>query len=462
MKIDRFIKIVIAPAVLLALLCAGGACASETASASDDPVLASLIARAERENPLLRAAEERVRRADEAVAERTAAYGPKVTAGMAGIWQEDDLGFSVPIPFVGNFDVSIGYKNVYSAAIMLTQAIYTGGSRNAAKEAAKLARRAAVARELRVYQNVCASVRKAYYSMRRAEAKERVALEAMSLAKRHQARAEAFFKEGLVAKGDVLRSKVAVADTELNRIRAQNGVELAITALERAVGGEIDRQSLKGGELAPREMPVLNSENEYDMRAELRAYKFLSEQAEKIARAERGKLLPQILFGGGYATVSDNFFPDENGEWRAGLMLSWTLFDSGEAAARTRQARAQAREYLHTVEDLKNEVKTEIAEARLNLRSAESRLEVAERQVAESKEDYRIAEKRYSAQVGTNLDMLDARLALTNSMTEHVDALYDIETAKSDLVLALGLDRPTGRLAEDVERYEIFEVKEEK
>lgn len=80
----------------------------------------------------------------------------------------------------------------------------------------------------------------------------------------------------------------------------------------------------------------------------------------------------------------------------------------------------------------------EVTQAELNLKSAESRLVVATRQSNEAREDYRIATRRYAESVGTNLDTLDARLALTNSLTELATAMYDIKSAEADLRYAIG------------------------
>ncbi|MPM91447.1 hypothetical protein SDC9_138576 [bioreactor metagenome] len=136
--------------------------------------------------------------------------------------------------------------------------------------------------------------------------------------------------------------------------------------------------------------------------------------------------------------AGDEFFPSGNEEMVLSLMARWTIFDSGEVSAKTKQAKAQARELIHFIEDMKNTVKMEVTQAELNLKSAQSRFDVAERQVAESEEDYRIAVRRYEEQVGTNLDMLDARLALTSSRTEEVDARYDICIAEANLLYSLG------------------------
>jgi outer membrane protein TolC len=69
-----------------------------------------------------------------------------------------------------------------------------------------------------------------------------------------------------------------------------------------------------------------------------------------------------------------------------------------------------------------------------------ARLDVARAQVATAEEDYLLALRRYNAQMGTNLDVLDARVALTESRTAYVNAIYDIASAQAGLIYALGED----------------------
>ena len=64
---------------------------------------------------------------------------------------------------------------------------------------------------------------------------------------------------------------------------------------------------------------------------------------------------------------------------------------------------------------------------------------MARRQVESAREDYRMALMRYKANVGTNLDVLDARTALTNARTQLVDAIYDTDSARANLDYALGV-----------------------
>jgi len=50
-----------------------------------------------------------------------------------------------------------------------------------------------------------------------------------------------------------------------------------------------------------------------------------------------------------------------------------------------------------------------------------------------------MALKRYGSQVGTNIDVLDARVALTNARTQLVDSVYDTHISKTELLYAVGL-----------------------
>ena len=157
-----------------------------------------------------------------------------------------------------------------------------------------------------------------------------------------------------------------------------------------------------------------------------------------MAVAAQGEKCPSVYLQGEAFSVGQTFYPDAADDWKISLVAQWTLYDGGKAKARRDEALALAGELLQRVEDMKRSVDLEVSIATLDLRSALQRLEVARSQVALAEEDYRMAEARYSAQVGTNIDVHDARVALSRSRTQLVDAVYDALKARSDMELALG------------------------
>ena len=438
---NKFRKIILG--ILLTAVFATSACAADCEN------LRQLLALADKNNPLIFAQQQKVRMAEAAVNEQTAKMLPKLTGVYAALWNENPLFDMSPAlaPLYGALKIQppamnnpLAEKNVFLSAALLTQSIYSGGSRQAVSAAAKLARDAAKAEAVRVTQAVENSVRLTYYTYKRAEAKEKVAEEAVKLTNDHLAQAEKLFAGGVVSKADVLRAKVAVSDAELKLIRAKNGMELAKTALERAVGTEVQETLLAGDACTENTGESLTADENlaFQNRAELKMYDFYSRQAAKIARAHQGELLPQILGFGLITNVDNKSWPQNDTDWHVGLAATWRLFDSGEAHARTEQAKSRSKEFLYRLEDKKNEIRMEVRQAGLNLKEATARLRVAERQLAQAEEDYKIAELRYRESIGTNLDMLDARLALTDSKTNVVDAKYDIALAEANLQFAIG------------------------
>jgi outer membrane protein TolC len=127
------------------------------------------------------------------------------------------------------------------------------------------------------------------------------------------------------------------------------------------------------------------------------------------------------------------------------LVAQWRLYDSGEVSSRVEQAKASSRELLHSMTDMERQVSLEVSTAQLNLASAQVRIQVAQDQLLSAEEDYRMALKRYTAQVGTNIDVLDSRLALNSARTALVDAVYDAYSGYADLLFAVGLDAFEGK-----------------
>ena len=425
---------------------------------TNDPKLAKILELASFNNPNISSAIERVNQAQADLKGARAKFGPTVTAGVGAQWNKEASAVPVINPVTGlpaGGVVPMGYRNAYNASLSFIQTLYTGGTITANRRAAELALDATRSESVRVYQNVLNAVRTSYYNCQRALAQLQVAIEALNLSREHLKQTEALHNAGLVPMGDVLRVKVAVSQADLDRISVENALDVGWVALERLVGATLPRDEilvpLAGDRTHELEPPHYTPPSDVvaralERRAEIHAYELQRQRAEQMARAAAGQRLPNLVLSGQTSTADDSFWPGGNDDWYVQLGLQWTLFDSGEISSQVERAKASARELLHQIEDLNGQVRQEVVQAELSLRSAMTRLEVAEDQISTAEEDYRIALRRYDAQVGTNLDVLDARVALTDSRTEYVDAVYDIAIAQSDLIYAMGDDNPPGDL----------------
>jgi outer membrane protein TolC len=411
---------------------------ANAAANADSAVLNKLLETAAANSPAISAAAERASQARAGVAGAAAQMGPSLAGEVYGRRSGEPRGQG---------------REAYSASLNLAQTLYAGGALRANKAAAGLALSAARAEGARACQEVLNSVRESYYETLRAAALLGVAEESLGMSKEHLRQTEALYKGGMVPRGDVLRVKVSVSQAEQDRISAEGSLDMGFAAIERAVGAAIQkpetlREAADASEGGPKPPHYAAPGNAAALalaqRPELAAYEFYRQRAGQLAKAAKGQSLPRISLSGslGRSGGDYGYGPQEDDSAYVQLGLEWTLFDGGAAASEAARLESAAKELLHEIGSLCAQIRQEAVQAEIRLKSAEARFAVAEGQVGDAREDYRLALRRYEAQVGTNLDVLDSRAALTESRRAYVNAVYDIALAQCGLVFAVGGDIP--------------------
>ena len=61
--------------------------------------------------------------------------------------------------------------------------------------------------------------------------------------------------------------------------------------------------------------------------------------------------------------------------------------------------------------------------------------------VQQSQADFQLAQQRYDAGITTNLDVMDAELAMIQAKTNYIQALYDGNNSMAQLDKAMGVDK---------------------
>jgi outer membrane protein TolC len=411
---------------------------SATANAGDDAVLDKLLGMAATNNPKISAARERIRQARAGVGNAASQMRPSLVTNAYGRLTDEP----------GNQG-----REVYSASLSLVQTLYAGGTLKANKAAAELAVLAAKAESVRTYQETLNSVREYYYETLRADALLNVAEESLNMSKEHLKQTEALYMGGMAPKGDVLRVKVSVSQAEQERVSAEGNLHASLAAHDRAVGQKIQKSDIIPETTgSDKDDPLPPSYSVYEdivkealsKRPEITAYEFYGSRANELLKAAKGRRLPEITISGNLsATGSDNYYGWQNDDTMyVQLGLQWTLFDGGAAASEVDRLKASARELLKELENLNAQIRQEAVQAQIRLDSAKKRFDVAGNQAEDAREDYRLALRRYDAQVGTNLDVLDSRAALIESRTALVNAVYDIAAARCGMIFAGGEDVP--------------------
>ncbi|HWR44346.1 TolC family protein [Sporomusa sp.] len=394
------------------------------------------IAMALKSNPAIKISESDMDKANWDVSMAKAGKAPSVTlshnASRSKTAESKILGTTIPS--------SIGDR--YANSVDMTLPLYTGGKVEGTIEKAKLGLKVSDLGIEKAQQQVKLDATTGYYGILQTRNLVKLSEESLDRLNAHLKNVEAQYGAGTVAKSDVLRSEVEKAKAEQSLIKAKNSYELAVSGLNNIIGLPLDTQIALKEELNYAKYDKTLEEcisaalvNRPDL---AQAAASLDIAKTEIKVAESGKKLTVA------ATASEKWndkdFPGtDNNTWAIGINASYNLFDAGVTKSKVKGAEAGLDKATQQLRQAKDSAQLEVRQAYLNMQEAEKRIETSNVAVTKAEEDYKIAQVRYSAGVGTNLDVIDSQVALTSAKTDYVQALYDYNTSRAKLDKAMGV-----------------------
>lgn len=337
--------------------------------------------------------------------------------------------------------------NTYANVLKLTMPIYTGGELEAKIKAANLGLNASELGLELAKQKVKAGTMAAYYKALQAKNQIKVAEDSVNTLTEHLKNVNAQFAVGTVAKSDVLGTQVQLANAEQNLITANNSYDVAIASLNNIMGVPTGTELNLTDSLAytAYEIP-LDECTEYAMlnRPDVLIADYKVAVAREEVKAAKAGYLPQVQVSASKAWAGDSAFSENSNRsagnyWEVGLGLSWNVWDNKVTEAKVRQNTAAVVKAEAVAADTRQTGDLEVRTAYLNLKAAEKSINTTKVAVEKAQEDYKIAQVRYSAGVGTNLDVMDAEEKLTQAQTNYYTALYNYNSSKADLDRAMGI-----------------------
>jgi outer membrane protein TolC len=244
---------------------------------------------------------------------------------------------------------------------------------------------------------------------------------------------------GGAVKTDVLNLEVQLAQAKDDLIRARNGVQLSLAALNTAIGSEV----VSTNDLpARRELPVNRpawgvDSNAVTERPEFTASVRMVEVRKAGAQKARRQYWPTV---NGFGTVDWNseVSTDFEQSYMAGVAAEVTLFDGGRRRAAVAGAEAGERAAREEVQKAVNTLKLDLTTASLLAGEAWDRLEVARKSIENAEEALRITREKYRQGAADIPELLTAQVGLAGTRTRNVAALYDCLIALSNLERARG------------------------
>ena len=342
--------------------------------------------------------------------------------------------------WTGEYYKAIG--NQHSNTVSVSMPIYTGGKLSGTIKQAKAGYLISEQGLQKAYNDMRATVTNGYFDMLQADNMQKLGRESVERLADHLKNVEAQYEVGVVAKVDVLRSQVELANAKQSLIKAENAYQIAEANLNKIVGLPMDTQLKLDNILvyAPYENDMQYCLDYAAMhRPELEQAKQNVEAAKGALRVAISGHMPQIAASASQNWNDSNWPGDENGNWGVGVQVTMNIFDSGVTTSKIHGAEADLAKAHETYRDTVDAVNLDVRSNYLNLREAEKRIDTTKLAVSQAEEDYRIAQLRYMNGVGTNTDVLDAQVALTDAKTNYLQAMYDYNTCKTNLETAIGV-----------------------
>ena len=350
--------------------------------------------------------------------------------------------------FAGNA-VRIGTENNLTGVVSVRQPLYAGGRIRATEDMVRRQLAMLGETERQTTQLVLAEVEERFYELLLAKELRTVSHLALVWASRNLAQVEARAQAGRAAELDQLRAQVQVSNMRADSIRAENNLRLAIMALKDVVGLDLDQAIEVRGTF--RAETTLNLDDldalvalGLSKRPELAHVEQEIGWHERKIAADQASARPSVeLVAAGQTQFQSDEFDLADREWRkswnTGLVVRVPLFDGGLTGARVVQARQDLRRTQYDQQRIAREVRLQILQAYYAVEEASQRIEAHRDALLQAEKGLEVAELRYASGVGTQLENLDAQLALVEVRTQSAVAHRDKALALMRLEQTVGV-----------------------
>lgn len=351
-----------------------------------------------------------------------------------GVFTIDAPGFSGTFP--------IGTDNTLTATFSLSQNIFAGGifiGAQAAEIYAKIADHVVEATELELkYQ-----VKAAYFGVMVTREVLEVANANLSQAEDNLKNTQIKYDAGLVPEYDLVRAKVAVQTAKPELEQAKNSNQITKDVLRNIMGLGYNVEVEVSDSLKYKDQTV----DEFDLLVE-KMFKFNPvikqlEQSinlrEKAVGVYQSEFLPSLRAYGAWNVESQENDERSIGSWRfnnsinLGLELSVPIFNGWSSKSRVAQAELEVKIARENLKKTREGLATQLKETTLKIANQKEKLKAYTEAVSQAELAHSLANIRYTAGVGTQLEVIDAQVGVTRAKYNYLNGVYEYYLLISNL-----------------------------
>jgi outer membrane protein len=425
-----------------AAICALNAAAQASAQNLPKLTLQEAEAMAIQNHPQVQAAQHEVNYANQQIVENRAAYYPNVTGDLTGS-QANNLAR------LGAGDLAASRLfDRFGQGVVVSQLITDSGRTSNLVASSRLQAQATAQTSQATRYDVLLQVNRAYFGVLNAQGVVKVAEETVAARQLLSDQVTELGKNLLRSQLDVSFAEVEVSQAKLLLLRAQDGMQVALAELGRAMGSDqpanyqLADEPLPAGPPAPADALIAQA---LSNRPELAGLRFSRDSAYKFADAEKDLSRPTVT-----AVAVGGFLPFINTPATAPIPaeyegvaanVSIPLFNGHLFTARREAAAQRAMESDQRLRDEQQRVSRDVRVAWAGANDAFQRIDVTAQFLRQAALAMDNARGRYDLGLSSIVELTQAQLNLTQAEIENLNAKYDYQTANSALQYTVGLLR---------------------
>jgi OMF family outer membrane factor len=128
------------------------------------------------------------------------------------------------------------------------------------------------------------------------------------------------------------------------------------------------------------------------------------------------------------------------GNWNAGIVLAYPLFDGFRTRNQVDQAEVNVRLAQIRYDDVKASITLEVQQALTDLRANEEKISIEQIKVRQAEEALKIAEQRHEKGLLSTVDLLDFQTSLESARLNMLQATYGAIMSRFALDKAVGVN----------------------
>ena len=350
---------------------------------------------------------------------------------------------ATPIPSVFTQDKS------WQVTVEVSQVLYSGGRITAALRMAKLSRDAAGLKLRDTINTVLADVRSQFYNVLATRALIKVQEESVAYLDAQWKDQKKRYATGSVPQFNVLQAEVALANARPNLIQARNNYHIAQLTLAKTMGCEPSVPSWQEPFQALGDLSIpapaldlgggLKAARECNPSLEAKRLSICIQLQNILVQKSGYK--PTLNANAGYTVENDRLssnLGDEVHGWYFTVQGNWAIFDGFATYGKVKQARARLEQAKASYEEAMQQTDLDVQKAWANLQEARETITGGCETVRQATEALRLARERLAVGAGTQLDVLNAVVQLTQAQTTELQAraTYNSALAEFDRVTA--------------------------